>query len=68
MLNQLGAALGVALVTLVVQTAAGPIGGLRGVFWIAVATKVSVLALVPLLPGRAGAPTAVRDEELVRNP
>ncbi|MFB4279369.1 DHA2 family efflux MFS transporter permease subunit [Nonomuraea sp. MTCD27] len=68
MLNQLGAALGVALVTLVVQTAAGAIGGLRGVFWIAVATNLIVLALVPLLPGREGAPPAVRDEELVRNP
>ncbi|UBU12280.1 DHA2 family efflux MFS transporter permease subunit [Nonomuraea gerenzanensis] len=63
MLNQLGAALGVALVTLVVQTAESAIDGLRGVFWLAVASNLVVLALVPLLPGgRAGAPEpAVRE-------
>ncbi|SEG98870.1 drug resistance transporter, EmrB/QacA subfamily [Nonomuraea solani] len=61
MLNQLGAALGVALVAVVVQTAAG----FQGVFWIAVAMNVIVLAAVPLLPGRPNA-RAVTDEELVR--
>ncbi|GAA3111014.1 hypothetical protein [Nonomuraea salmonea] len=55
MLNQLGAALGVALVTLVVQTAADTMSGLRGVFWISFAAVVVVLALIPLLPGRAAA-------------
>ncbi|WP_344479954.1 hypothetical protein [Nonomuraea monospora] len=61
MLNQLGAALGVAVVTLVVQTADSTIGGLRGVFWLSVAANVVVLALVPLLPGKAGAPQPVRE-------
>ncbi|MGW4799491.1 DHA2 family efflux MFS transporter permease subunit [Nonomuraea sp. NPDC004297] len=63
MLNQLGAALGVALVTLVVQTAGDTVSGLRGVFWIAVAANVIVLALVPLLPGRVRTPEAVRTKE-----
>ncbi|MEV5501664.1 DHA2 family efflux MFS transporter permease subunit [Nonomuraea fuscirosea] len=63
MLNQLGAALGVALVTLVVQSAADTMNGLRGVFWVGVVSTVIVLALVPLLPGRtAGAPAAVPAE------
>jgi MFS family permease len=68
MLNQLGAALGVALVTLVVQTSVSAMSGLRGVFWIAVASNLIVLALIPLLPGKAGAPAAVvREEESVGN-
>ncbi|MFC4122335.1 DHA2 family efflux MFS transporter permease subunit [Nonomuraea zeae] len=68
MLNQLGAALGVALVTLVVQTSASAMSGLRGVFWVAVAANLIVLALIPLLPGKAGAPAAaVREEDLVGN-
>ncbi|MFG1700791.1 DHA2 family efflux MFS transporter permease subunit [Nonomuraea sp. NPDC049309] len=62
MLNQLGAALGVAVVTLVVQAAAGTMSGLRGVFWISFATVVVVLALIPLLPGRAAAPAQESDE------
>ncbi|TYB56806.1 DHA2 family efflux MFS transporter permease subunit [Nonomuraea sp. PA05] len=57
MLNQLGAALGVAVVTLVVQTADSTIG----VFWVAVVSNLAVLALIPLLPGKADAPQPVRE-------
>ncbi|MFF4776771.1 DHA2 family efflux MFS transporter permease subunit [Microtetraspora fusca] len=52
MLNQLGAALGVALVTLVLQTSGDPIAGFHGVFWLVVAAIAVVLAATPLLPGR----------------
>lgn len=52
MLNQLGAALGVAVVTLVLQTAGDLISGFHGLFWLVVAATVIVLAAVPLLPGR----------------
>src|SRR5690606_10588094 len=52
MLNQLGAALGIAVVTLIVQRAGDPVGGLRGVFWFALAMVAVILAAVPLLPGR----------------
>ncbi|AQZ68817.1 MFS transporter [[Actinomadura] parvosata subsp. kistnae] len=61
MLNQLGAALGVALVTLVVQTAGSTLAGLRGVFWLAVVSCLVVLALIPLLPGKAGVTEPVRE-------
>jgi MFS family permease len=58
MLNQLGAALGVALVTLLVQMAGDPMAGFRGVAWFAFAVIVIVivLAAVPLLPGRPRTP------------
>lgn len=56
MLNQLGAALGVALVTLIVQTAGDPMAGFHGVAWFAFAVTVIVLAAVPLLPGRPRTP------------
>ncbi|MFD0746748.1 DHA2 family efflux MFS transporter permease subunit [Phytohabitans flavus] len=56
MLNQLGAALGVALVAFVLQTASGPITGFRGVFWLAVAMMAIVLAVIPLLSGRPEKP------------
>ncbi|MFE3450843.1 DHA2 family efflux MFS transporter permease subunit [Nonomuraea sp. NPDC059194] len=52
MLNQLGAALGVALVTLVLQTAGDPITGFHGIFWLAAAMIAIILAVIPLLPGR----------------
>ncbi|WP_328816460.1 MFS transporter [Nonomuraea cypriaca] len=66
MLNQLGAALGVALVTLIVQTAAVAMSGFRGVFWLGVAANLIVLALIPLLPGRSPAVKAVQEERLER--
>ncbi|MEW9553526.1 DHA2 family efflux MFS transporter permease subunit [Nonomuraea sp. NPDC050783] len=65
MLNQLGAALGVALVTFVVQTAGDPIAGFHGVAWLSTAMIVIVLAAVPLLPGRpsvAAAPVEAETE------
>jgi EmrB/QacA subfamily drug resistance transporter len=61
MLNQLGAALGVALVTLIFQTSGDPIGGVHGVYWFAVGMIVIVLALIPVLPGRPRTPV-VQDE------
>lgn len=61
MLNQLGAAIGVAVVTLILQTAGDPLTGFHSVFWFAVVMIVVVLAAVPLLPGRPQAP-AVREE------
>ncbi|WP_433217337.1 DHA2 family efflux MFS transporter permease subunit [Microtetraspora malaysiensis] len=57
MLNQLGAALGVALVTLVLQTSGDPIAGFHGVFWLVVAAIAAVLAAIPLLPGRSQEPS-----------
>ena len=62
-LNQLGAALGIALVTLILQTSGDPISGFHGVFWLVVAMLAIVLAAVHLLPGRPEVPAA--QEELV---
>ncbi|MFC9972402.1 DHA2 family efflux MFS transporter permease subunit [Spirillospora sp. NPDC127200] len=58
MLNQLGAALGVALVALILQWSGDTVAGFRGVFGFAAAMLVVVLAAVPLLPGRSAAPPA----------
>jgi MFS family permease len=52
MLNQLGAALGVAVVTLILQTSGDVITGFHGIFWLVVAVIVIILTAVPLLPGR----------------
>ncbi|MGW0195065.1 DHA2 family efflux MFS transporter permease subunit [Nonomuraea sp. NPDC003201] len=52
MLNQLGAALGVAVVTLILQTSGDVITGFHGIFWLVVAVIVIILAAVPLLPAR----------------
>lgn len=60
MLNQLGAALGVALVTLILQTSADPVTGVHGVFWLTAGVLAVILAAVPLLPGRPPAPAAHR--------
>ncbi|MER7133181.1 MFS transporter, partial [Streptosporangium saharense] len=57
MLNQLGAALGIALVALVLQTAGDPITGFHGIFWLALAMIAIILAVIPLLPAREPAPT-----------
>lgn len=51
-LNQLGAALGIALVTFILQTSGDPISGFHGVFWLVVAMLAIVPAAIPLLPGR----------------
>ncbi|MFI6521731.1 DHA2 family efflux MFS transporter permease subunit [Spirillospora sp. NPDC050679] len=58
MLNQLGAALGVALVALILQWSGDTVAGFRGVFGFAAAMLAVVLAAVPLLPGRSAAPPA----------
>ncbi|WP_344210706.1 DHA2 family efflux MFS transporter permease subunit [Nonomuraea bangladeshensis] len=55
MLNQLGAALGVALVTLVLQTAGDAMTGFHHVAWLSVVMIALVLAAIPLLPGRPSA-------------
>ncbi|MEV4106819.1 DHA2 family efflux MFS transporter permease subunit [Nonomuraea sp. NPDC049695] len=65
MLNQLGAALGVAVVTLILQTAGDVITGFHGIFWLVVAMIVIILAAVPLLPGSPRT-DAVPEEELAR--
>ncbi|MFB9534100.1 DHA2 family efflux MFS transporter permease subunit [Nonomuraea roseola] len=57
MLNQLGAALGVAMVTLVLQIAGDPITGFHGIFWLALAMIAIILAVIPLLPSREPALT-----------
>ncbi|MFD2350037.1 MFS transporter [Nonomuraea ferruginea] len=67
MLNQLGAALGIAVVTLIVQTAGDPQRGLRGVFWFALAMVVVILAAAPPAPSAArpprhGRPRSGRDQ------
>ncbi|SEG90158.1 drug resistance transporter, EmrB/QacA subfamily [Thermomonospora echinospora] len=56
MLNQLGAALGVALVTLILQTSGDPIAGFHGVFWLVAAAIAAVLAATRVLPGRPQTP------------
>ncbi|MBE1531316.1 DHA2 family efflux MFS transporter permease subunit [Actinomadura algeriensis] len=60
MLNQLGAALGVAVVTLILQTSADPVTGVHGVFWLVAGVLAVILAAVPLLPGRPAEPAAHR--------
>ncbi|MEV4890003.1 DHA2 family efflux MFS transporter permease subunit [Nonomuraea sp. NPDC055795] len=57
MLNQLGAALGVAMVTLVLQLAGDPITGFHGIFWLALGMIAIILAVIPLLPSREPALT-----------
>ncbi|GAA4234739.1 MDR family MFS transporter [Streptosporangium album] len=61
MLNQLGAAIGIAVVTLILQTAADAMAGFHGIYWFAVAMTVVILAAIPLLPGRPQ-PPAVPEE------
>ncbi|MGW3495528.1 MFS transporter [Streptomyces sp. NPDC001020] len=61
-LNQLGAALGIALVTLILQTSGGPVSGFHGVFRLVVAMLAIVLAAVRLLPGRPETPAAAQEE------
>ncbi|TDC97676.1 DHA2 family efflux MFS transporter permease subunit [Nonomuraea deserti] len=62
MLNQLGAALGVAVVALILQTAGDVITGFHGIFWLVVTVLVIVLAVIPLLPGRPPRAPAVPEE------
>ncbi|MFC7588132.1 MFS transporter [Nonomuraea antimicrobica] len=64
-LNQLGGALGVALVTLILATAgadkgsaADAVGGFHSVYWFVTAVSVIILIATPLLPGRPETPPA----------
>ncbi|TDE45780.1 DHA2 family efflux MFS transporter permease subunit [Nonomuraea mesophila] len=66
MLNQLGAALGVAVVTLVLQTAGDVITGFHGIFWLVVSVLVIVLAVIPLLPGRPPAQVVQKEPARTR--
>ncbi|GHF15934.1 MFS transporter [Amycolatopsis deserti] len=52
MLNQLGASIGVVVVTLILETAGDAMTGFHGVYWFAIGAIVLVLAASPLLPGR----------------
>jgi len=61
MLNQLGAALGVAVVTLIIQTISDPMTGFHNVFWLVVAVILIILAAIPLLPGRPQPPAATEE-------
>ncbi|MGN9788685.1 DHA2 family efflux MFS transporter permease subunit [Nonomuraea sp. ZG12] len=58
MLNQLGAAIGIAMVTLILQTSIEVITGFHSVFWLVLVLIAAVLAATPLLPGRTHTPTA----------
>lgn len=56
-LNQVGAAIGIAAVALIMETVGGePIGGFHGVYWFAVVATVLILFVSTLLPGRPDAP------------
>jgi MFS family permease len=55
MLNQLGAALGIAATALTVQTATGPLAGTRHVYWLVAAACTVVAGTAALLPGRPAA-------------
>ncbi|WP_264372749.1 DHA2 family efflux MFS transporter permease subunit [Streptomyces mimosae] len=63
MLNQLGAALGVAVVTLVVQTSDNVIDGVHRSFWLASGVLLVILLTIPLLPGPARRSTPVAGGE-----
>ncbi|UED84189.1 DHA2 family efflux MFS transporter permease subunit [Streptomyces profundus] len=61
MLNQLGAALGVAVVTLIFQTSNGVLDGFRHTFWFTTATFLVILLTIPLLPGPPTTPSTGRE-------
>jgi EmrB/QacA subfamily drug resistance transporter len=64
-LNQLGAALGIAVITLILQTVDGGLStsAFHGAYWFVFAAIVAILAASSLLPGRpAPAPAAVPDQ------
>jgi EmrB/QacA subfamily drug resistance transporter len=52
MLNQLGASIGIAVVTLILQTASNPMAGVHGVYWFGIGAIVVILAATPLIPGK----------------
>jgi nitrate/nitrite transporter NarK len=52
MLNQLGGSIGIAVVALIVETAAEPVGGFQGVYWFMAVSVAATLAATWFLPGR----------------
>lgn len=58
MLNQLGAAIGIALVTVILKTIGGTdvMKGIHGVYWFAIGTLAVLLVATLFLPGRIEAP------------
>lgn len=56
MLNQLGAAIGIAAVALVMQTSGDAVRGLHAAFWVVALALVLVLAAAASLPGPAAEP------------
>ncbi|MES9511059.1 hypothetical protein ABWJ92_32470 [Streptomyces sp. NPDC000609] len=64
-LNQLGAAVGFALVTLILHISSGPVSGLHGVFRLVVAMFAIVLAATLLLPDHRSAPAAQEEPALL---
>ncbi|MEV6164333.1 DHA2 family efflux MFS transporter permease subunit [Streptomyces sp. NPDC052052] len=60
MLNQLGAAIGIALVTVILKTIGGTdvMKGIHGVYWFAIGTLAVLLVATLFLPGRVEAPPA----------
>jgi EmrB/QacA subfamily drug resistance transporter len=68
-LNQLGGALGVACVALILAasgtggTAGGGIGAFHDAYWFVFAVALVILAASPLLPGRSEAPAEAPDRE-----
>ncbi|MCM3925371.1 MFS transporter, partial [Frankia sp. AiPs1] len=71
-LNQLGAAIGIAVVTLILATVGdgGGVDGFHGVYWFALGTIVIILAASLLLPGRPEpvAQPAVQPERAAQAP
>lgn len=55
-LNQLGGSIGIAVVALILETAADPVRGFQGMYWFLTATLATVLAATWLLPGRTDIP------------
>ncbi|WP_051393034.1 DHA2 family efflux MFS transporter permease subunit [Glycomyces arizonensis] len=60
-LNQLGGSIGIAVVALILQTAADPVRGFQGMYWFLAATLAAVLAATWLLPGRTHIDTPVTE-------
>lgn len=53
-LNQLGGSIGVAVVALILQTAADPVRGFQNMYWFLSAALAAVLIATRFLPGRTG--------------
>ncbi|MFD7061127.1 DHA2 family efflux MFS transporter permease subunit [Streptomyces sp. NPDC059906] len=62
MLNQLGAAIGIALVTVILKTIGDTdaLKGIHGVYWFAIGTLAALFVATLFLPGRIEAPAAAQ--------